>query len=354
MKVGIVTITELDNFGNRLQNYALQETLKSLGVEVETIPNYITYRYRRETKRILKEIYEGLRYRNRIKLSDILKQIRFSKFDKKYFDFSKYFSEINYISEELDCNFDYFVAGSDQIWNPYFSFNYDFNFLKFCSPSKRIVYSASFGVDEIPDDRKNLFMDYINNIKNVSVREYAGKEIIKKLCHREVPVFVDPSMLLSKTQWLKLAKKPFWMSKNENYILKYYLGKKDENKIMSELGVKYKNYRVIDIHNKLDIEKYSITPAEFIWLIDNAKIVMTDSFHGTVFSIILKTPFINQKRIDSSVSMNSRIESLYKITNYKISDLVNDYHISNSEEIDRTIELCRNKSINYLKSALKI
>lgn len=357
MKIGIVTITELDNFGNRLQNYALQEILKSLGAEVDTIPNYITYRYRKSKERIVKEFLNSLRNRNRIQLSNILKQIRFSIFDKKYFNFSKYYSEIDYISPELNASYDFFIAGSDQIWNPYFPFNRDFNFLTFCDREKRISYSASFGVDTIPENRINSYNVFLSGINHLSVREYAGEKIIKELTGRSSSVLVDPTLLLSYNQWLEIARKPRWIKNADEYILTYFLGDISiKNNISSKIknDSKYKNCQIIDINNPEIIKQFIVNPSEFIWLINNAKLVVTDSFHGTVFSIILGVPFFNVNRQDSNISMNSRIESLYTILDLEKCDGINNQHIIYREKLLSTIEKQRNKSIHYLSKTLNL
>ena len=334
MKVGIVTITELENFGNRLQNYALQETLKSLGAEVETIPNYITYRHRKRKSWQLKKLFIGLKNRSRSQISEIIKIKRFEKFDRKHFTFSKYYSEINYIPKDLESAYDYFVAGSDQIWNPIFPFNLDFNFLKFCDKSKRVAYSGSFGVEQIPEKYEKQITDYINGFPDISVREFSGQNIVRDLTGKEARVLFDPTLLLDRCSWQALSRKPKWLDEDKKYILVYYLGKKEAlTKILESVNQSHPDlasYEIIDIHDQKLVKQYTITPDEFVWLIDHAGLMITDSFHGTVFSILMETPFIHSLR-EGGVNMNSRIFSLFKELSLPFSEAVYTDHINNTD-----------------------
>lgn len=356
MKIGLVTITELDNFGNRLQNYALQKTLLQYADTVETIPNLITYEYRKSKKYQIMELLSGFKHNNRQKIAEILRQLRFEAFDRKYISFSSAYSTIKYISPELDSLYDIFVAGSDQIWNPYFPFNRDFNFLQFTSREKRIAYSASIGVEAIPEKRKEQFTDYFNSIDSISVREFAGQRIIKELTGKDVPVLPDPTLLLTPEEWISIEKKPKWFNSKE-YILTYFLGEKqllssfiDDIKTKDET---YGRYELIDLNNKSLIREYTYRPDEFIWLIHHAKLMITDSFHGTVFSILMSTPFASLSRIDSGVSMNSRIETLYRLLGEKFTEnQINTVHIENNEIILEKLDYLRQLAYTYLSENL--
>lgn len=360
MKIGIVTITELDNFGNRLQNYALQSYLQSYDIQVETIPNYIIYKNRKnylyKAKKIVKGVLKALIKRNINLISELYKQRRFEKFDRHYFTFSKEYSTIDYISPKLNAMYDYFIAGSDQIWNPYFTFNFDFNFLQFADINKRIAYAASFGVSELPEKDKECFKKYLDGMKCISVREFAGQKIVKELTGKDIPVVLDPTLLLTKEQWLKIEKKPKWI-KQQKYILTYYLGDvAPRDTLFNRIKIDYpefKNMQIIDIHDTNKIRAFSITPDEFIWLIHNASLMITDSFHGTVFSVIMNTPFITQNRVDNYVQMNSRIESLYQLLKIDSNELVHMYG-NDIENINNNIENNRIIAHNYLLNALGI
>lgn len=357
IKLGIVTITELDNFGNRLQNYALQTVLQNMGCEVETIPNYIAYKYRKNVIYKIMQIIINIIKPGSNRLAKLYKQHRFEKFDKKYFKFSKYYSTIDYIAPELAKEYDFCIAGSDQIWNPNFLFNFDFNFLSFIEKDKRIAYSASFGVDDLPNKFEDSFKNWINGIPSISVREFEGKYIIKNLTGRDVQVLVDPSLLLTRQDWTDIEQKPKWIC-NQKYMLLYLLGNDDlldeKLKQLYEKYPKYKDYQIIDINNFKKLREFSITPDEFIWLIDHSEIMITDSFHGTVFSILMKTPFLYMDRIDNNIPMSSRIKSLFRLLGINNNDIIYTEHINKYSHIETNIENERIKAYKFLRSALRI
>lgn len=364
MKIGLITITNGENYGNRLQNYAVQEVLKSLGCEVETFKN-ITGQYKDDTKVIkdiikifFSKIYLKLDFKEINKLNKIARYMRFQEFNKKYINISNYVIKKGNVPANLSEKFDYFICGSDQVWNPNFYFNSEVDFLTFAKKGQRIAYSPSFGVSKIPDDRKEDYIKWINGMDYLSVREQAGANIIKELTNREAIVLVDPTMMLSKNEWLSIAKMPRWKS-DKKYILTYFLGNKDEetekriNKIAKENNLEVIN--LMDINNK---NIYCVDPREFIALINNAELMCTDSFHGIVFSLIMKTNFILFNRKDNEVSMNSRLETLLSLFNMKnrINENVTDTDIFNVDfsKVDKIIDDERNKAIQYLKESLSI
>ncbi len=356
MKIGIVTITELDNFGNRLQNYALQQTLKKYGHEVETIRNYITYRYRKKrTYKVVSAMKGGIMYAfgRKRKIAELFKQKRFEAFDKRYFSFSHFYSEKNFISPKLNESYDAFIAGSDQIWNPYFVFNFDFNFLTFSEKRKRISYAASFGVDNIPKEKQHVFSEYINGMNCLSVREYAGAEIIFRLTGKEAQVVLDPTMLLTAREWRKFSKRPKWLI-DERYILTYYLGSTNDRHVIFEKLYEnndiYRKYKIIDICNFNNLQSYAITPDEFVWLVDHAEFMVTDSFHGSVFSLLLNTKLIVVDRKDSAKPMNSRIDTLFKTFNLSRSEFIVDS--GEKASFETILKEKREESVSYLTNAL--
>lgn len=315
-KIGIVTITELDNFGNRLQNFALQKVMENKGFCVETIPNYIRYKYRKSMRHKINQIWKTFRYKDKVYLSELLKQLRFEHFDKEYIHFSKEYSTISYIPANLSEKYDYFLAGSDQIWNPYFAFNFDFNFLSFAPKEKRIVYAASIGVDTISDEKKAFLKGYLNEIEHISLRETAGAVLAKQITGKSFPVVLDPTMLLSANDWEKIEKKPIWAKEND-FALVYSLGEKNSEQLkieLSKLDTEFDSQLdIINLSNKNTIHSYSIRPDEFLWLVHHTKIMITDSFHGMVFSLLFGTPFIPITRDGEYISMNSRIVSLFQM-----------------------------------------
>ena len=353
-KIGIVTITELDNLGNRLQNYALQEVLKRKNFEVETIRNLIIYGNRKKCLYKISELFKGIVKGNfKYRLGMVTKQHRFEKFDRKYFKFSKWKSTIDTIDKELCDEYDYVIAGSDQIWNPYYSFNMDFNFLSFVEKEKRIAYAASFGVDSIPKEKEEQYKKGLNGINYISVREYQGAKIVNKLTSKACEVMPDPTLLLDKSEWIKIEKKPKWLN-NERYILKYFLGSDREyTDSIKKLRDDYKKLKVIDIHNIYDKKRFSITPDEFIYLIHKCELMITDSFHGTVFSIVMQRPFLHViRKENNNVKTNSRIDSLFKMCKIENKELVCREHLDN-KRVEILKELQKEANV-FLDKALGI
>ena len=201
---GIVTINDNNNYGNRLQNYAVQEFLKKENIQPLTLKNipikngkdkYILRVLKNYIKKILKkpsQIFEGRRK-------------SFSEFNENI-DF--YEKEINAYSKISD-QFDFFITGSDQVWNPNFGRLRDVDLLSFATPEQRISFSASFGISELPENSKKKAKKELEKFKAISVREDRGKEIVEELTGRkDVQVLVDSTMLLTSEEWDTVANKP--------------------------------------------------------------------------------------------------------------------------------------------------
>lgn len=345
-KAGIITLFGEYNFGNRLQNYAVQEFLKKFGLEVETI-KYIGFNddvAKNETEK------------------DIIRLDKFKKFNENI----KFADEIIYkeldVKEEFHENFDYIIIGSDQIWN--YTFDKIFSdkaFGAFAPKHKKISLSASFGINCLPDeDTENYIIckDGIENIRAISVREDVGSDLIKELSGRtDVQVLVDPTMLLTLEEWEKVIKKPESL-KTDKFILKTFLGNLSEE-TTQELNrvAKENDCEIIDISNP-NSQYYDMGPSEFLYLVKNAFLVATDSFHACVFSILFSTPFVIFERDDANLkNMYSRIETLlgkfdmeYRKFNGKITDeiLHNDFL-----GVMPILEKERKKAKQFLENALK-
>lgn len=303
MKAGIVTITNGYNYGNRLQNYAVQEALESVGISAETIwkttnvfdtenPAYLRKLY---IKRFLH--YHLTKEENRI--------LNFYRFNKTYIHRSSQMINEK-VPEKLSEKYDYFIAGSDQVWNPYLEYCTEANFLTFAESLQKIAISPSIAIEEIPERNKEDFSKWIRDFRLLSVREEKGAELIRNLCGREAEVLCDPTMYLSAYQWEKIEKKPEKCP--EEYVLTYYLGSYDDSyRNWVQTFAKKQNLKIFELQSE---EHFGIAPDEFLYLIHHATCVCTDSFHGTVFSLIFHTPFIVFERKDGFKTMKSRLDTL--------------------------------------------
>lgn len=292
------------------------------------------------------------------KLNYISREVKFNEFTKKNIKQSRFTISKENINTKIVSEYDYFVCGSDQVWNPHFFFNSEIDFLTFANKSQRIAYSPSFGVAEIPKEYEGMYEEWINGIEYLSVREKAGANIIKYLTDREAIVLVDPTVMLTKNEWLSISKKPKWKS-GKKYVLTYFLGEKSKD-VKSKIDkiCNDNNLELINLTDNSNKYIYSTDPQEFLWLINNCELMCTDSFHGVVFSLIMKSNFIVFERKDNNLSMNSRIETLLNLFNMndrlEKNVLNDDIFKTNFKSIDAIIEEEREKAINYLKNALNI
>lgn len=365
MQIAIITITGYKNYGNILQNYALQYFVDNLSKENSAITiwvekcnsefksRFITYA---KVRNYFLNRHDFRNYADSGKIYySIIREYNFKKFSDKYinaiFDYE--------VKPDLNDRYDYFIAGSDQIWNPNFV-DLKNEFLQFADRKKRVAYAASFGVSEIKTDKIEIVKKGLEGIDYISVREQAGAKIVKDLTGKDVPVLVDPTLLLTAEEWEKVMERPVWY-RDEKYILVYFLSKlpdKIRNDIKN-LAEKYK-LKIIDLMDRENIDYYCSPPSEFLYLIKNCSLMYTDSFHGTVFSILNKRPFVTCSR-EGGINMDSRIDtllSMFNLESRKISK-ENNYEIADPMEIEypdveAILDRERQRSKEFLCKALNI
>ncbi len=342
-----MTINSL-NYGNRLQNYALQTVLESLGYSVETIKrcNYIW------DERSIREIIA-----NEMRVLFKTKKGLFIKFDRKYINYSIYYATANEIDSRITDDYDFFISGSDQIWNPFFSYRVgSCDLLAFSPTEKRISYAASFGVDSIPEELKPMYQEQLAKYSFLSVREQAGVKLIKELANKDATLVLDPTLLLEENDWNQIAMKPASVPVSK-YALVYIIGGYSHKENDDIIKAREKDGLVIvDVLKQDDNGKnLPIGPAEFIWLIKHAEKVITDSFHATVFSIIFGTTVSTHQR--DGINMSSRILSLAGTTGLK--ERIDDdgvFRVNKDEDFinaRKKITEAKDFSVNFLANALK-
>ena len=346
-QVGLATMTCGENYGNVLQNYAVQTLIERCGYQALTLnnqtkrgfpdaaakkpplrrkllPSYL--RAYRRTK--LKSRYgckntrdcygAGLRGAKQRKADyDAAVQRRVERFracrervirtDDVAFDASR-------LPREHLSQFSAFVCGSDQVWNPYFHTNSMIEFLQFAPAYKRIALAPSFGVAALPESRKKTFSAWIASIPHLSVREQAGAELIKELTCREVQVLLDPTFALTAEDWRRFSRAPAHKPQG-SYVFCYFLGNETKHylKYIRQYA-RQKHCQIVDACDIRSLQYYDADPQEFVWLLDHANAVFTDSFHGMAFSINLEKPFVVFDRVDGGASMSSRITTVLKKT----------------------------------------
>lgn len=357
-KVALYTIQSI-NYGNRLQNYASQEVIKSLGYDVVTLrnsPKGSEIKLQLELRPylyILKPILPIISY---------LKTYIFGFFNKdKNNNYRLFNKKIKFTSDYIGVEgyskdlkkYDVIVAGSDQIWNTEFSFVSKNSFFPF-EHSCKISFSSSFGIENIPDDLE--IKKSLKEFKKISVREEAGAKIIKNFIGEDVEVLVDPTMLLSVEEWKKVSKKP----KNFNkklYVLTYFLSPKSDKAFEQLNKLKEEGLQVYELFDNSNTVTRCAGPSEFLYLIENASIILTDSFHACIFSFLYNKPFLVYDRNKKGNTMNSRLNTLlkkFKIERkYEKSGLKNDIWEHEYTEGYEILKEERKKAINFLKKALE-
>lgn len=361
MKVYIVTFHQYNNYGSRMQNFALCCSIQALGAQP------ITLAVENDRDKIIRFIQDAF------SVLPIMcnKQRRWKNNRKKKKVFSDFNRKLHF--QVMTCDEMYrlefsdavAMAGSDQIWSPDHIAKKineaELYFLRFAPKEKRFAYAPSFGVEHIPGALLEMYKEYICDFKQLSVREVAGQKIIKELTDLDVPVLPDPVFLLSKEEWKEIAGNSDIELPRGKYVLTYFLSK--QNKALWENIKKYaqeKKLNIIRIAGN-EYRKGDIVPApdEFVKLLDGAERVFTDSFHGSVFSVIMQTPFAVFKRSD--VDQLSRIDMLLKKYELTMAFVNNENtedkfdRIFKAEDFTQTEKIIaeeRQKGLSYLKQII--
>ncbi len=308
-KIGIITIYGYQNYGNRLQNLAVQEILRERGFCAESIvlvDSHMKWRWRTLA---LRKFLQG-----KI-LGDIQSEriYRFLAFDRKYIKTKYLFKTDGQESFHSLPEYDYFAVGSDQVWNICMNSiarNSAFYFLRFAEDARKVCISPSIGVDAIPEEYVEQVRQWLSGFRYLSCREKKGAQEITRITGRDCEWLIDPTLYLSGERW----KKTFSLQASDQppYVFLAFLDgiSKDLRKHLEEYAANG-GYTIIDPFDPCS-SFYGIDPARFVELIFNAHIVFTDSFHVTAFSINFHVPFYVFNR-NTVTNMFSRIESICEI-----------------------------------------
>lgn len=365
-RVGIITIPDYNNYGNRLQNYAVREYFCKKGYETVTLEmnDFAFKKYKaRKYKLFLKKygltmgvfLFEAL-------TGGCLKAKRELYFEK----FTKQFLNVKYIPEyteelivELNHKIDYFVLGSDQIWHPFVNDTPNLYFARFTQANRKIYFAPSFGVKELPLDYAEVVKKELSSAMYLSVREIEGAEIIKKLTGKQAEVLMDPTLMLAANEWSKIERRPKDL-KDKKYILCYFLGEiSPEYEAQIASAKKKYGAEVYYLADSTKDKGYVNGPSEFLYCIHHAQMILTDSFHAAVFSIIFHKVFNVFSRLNqdyNNAGLDSRVDTLLnklKIGNHKYkteNGLCFDTDYNSSDEI---IESEKQKTEQFIQISMK-
>ncbi|MCR5670846.1 MAG: polysaccharide pyruvyl transferase family protein [Butyrivibrio sp.] len=361
IKIAKITQDGYNNYGNTLQRYALQEYLLGYADTVDSIwhtPNRTLEKYWKWRKKDYIKFainYKG--FRDKISKGhyawDYVRRARFYDFNQKYINNVYPTGSL----EDTVNNYDYFVTGSDQVWNPTYK-KLDDGFLTFCPPQKRIAYAASIGAAKIPEDQIEYYKNNLRDMHAISVREDSAGDIIKDLTGKTCQTVLDPCLCISADKWADMAETPYWIPDKE-YMFSYFLGPTPPE--IDNIAAKY-GLENIKVYDKNNFYHATISPQEWLALISNAKVIYTDSFHCSVFSMIFRKPFVICDRIGSEniQQMRTRFDTLFSRFGYsdRFVDSDTNYMVKDPFYVDYSdfqtnLEKEKQISDNYLNSIFK-
>ena len=362
-KIGIVTLYHKNyNYGGQLQAYAMQKIFTTENTDAELIT------FENDSKKYLIKRLKDLgfkksfrSFKNKIQFKKLLRNAEFKQeHEKKIARFDKFIDDIPhtklYNSATIaECNeiFDSYVCGSDQIWNP--GWWNDILVLGFAN-KPRFSYAASIARTKLTEEEVKYLKDNTDAYEAISVRESQAQEMLKECLNRDIDFVLDPTLLVDAEHWASIANNP---STDEEYAFIYMVGNSKGLKEHIYEECHKKGLKVISIGYSKNTyfaseEKYSdmvikdAGPNEWLGWIRNAKYVFTDSFHGSVFSILFQRQFwcFERDNPKDKQNENSRLYSFLSITGLEKRLLAHDTSIFENEE---------NTVIDYekVKNALK-
>lgn len=367
-QIATITFHASHNHGSCLQAYALQKFIQN---EFPNTGYHIINFYTDKQKSLYGKPY------NVITTKSLIKRLIFTGYKKKILErkqnFEKFVNSKLSLTQEYstleglkraDLHFDYYISGSDQLWNHALSdFDWSF-FLEFCDTKnggQKISYAASFGSKSekwSPEDLRRARKD-LQDYKHISVREPASAAMVKKIINREPEINVDPTLLIDEEDWDKLVGDRLIQ---QDYIFLYDLkGLKRSYDIAKRLSKEYKLPVVIVKENSKRhlfyhfIKKYEAGPFEFLNYMKYAKFIVSSSFHGTVFATIFQKPFL---AVDGNTDF--RISNLLKNMGLTDRGIASVGELSNKKDLftidyssrDKVIRAEQKRSQQYFKKAL--
>lgn len=381
-KIGVCACYNTRNYGSMLQSLATGVKLENLGYNYEFIRytrkptldlviksldripeilrSKVANKKREKDLKRYPEIAVGIKQRNGY--FEVFMNQMFTKMSPRYDTYGEL--------KQAATNYAAVLVGSDQLWRPEGYTTGFYNLMFVPDEVPKIAYATSFGVSRIPENKKKIAKQFLSRMDYISVRELRASEMIKELIGRDVPTVVDPTLLFTGEEWNNII--PYKKIIDEKYIFCYLLGSNPQHREWVNELKKSTEYKIVTIPFLDEFVEADITfgdyqifdagPSEFVNLIRNAEYVCTDSFHGSVFSILNHKQFVTFNRFadGSKNSRNSRIDSLLTQTGLlsrrmteasrDICDVIDgkmDYVM-----VEKRLTKMRNESVDYLRNAL--
>lgn len=363
MKTGLVTFYHIHHYGALLQAAATERAVESLGGQCEIIDYYVNQNnalFRKPTGvgSAAADAHTALHYK-----ALKARYQRFETFAKDHLRISGHRFESLEELRNAELPYDLILSGSDQIWNPkiFPDGHFDPVFFGAFSQRRKIAYAPSFGVPHIPEGMEEELRGYLREFSHISVREKQGQKIVRDTTGQEVPVVLDPTLLLTAEQWSGMAAAP---DREGGYILCYCISRPGAlapyiHQLAEKTGLPV--VQLCGIRQKVHPRARCVLdagPAEFLGLFQHASYVCTNSFHGTVFSVQFQKPFFTavapselaEPESSRTFSILNRLELTQRIIGK--GDTAGLEDAIDWTEVNQRLCLARQSSLDYLHAAL--
>lgn len=367
--VGIITFHNSYNCGSMLQSYALQKVLNKLGVKNEIIDFsndgqksvYSIFSKNNNIKNILKNILI-LPYKRRIERN----YFSYELFKNENFCLTK--DKYGSIEDLKKIDYKIVVTGSDQVWNITIEDGDDAYFLPWVKKGKKVAYSPSFGSKNIMKYSDNIekYKKFLLDFNYISIRENNGKKWIYDLTGQVADVLLDPTLLLNREDYEDIVSTKLVLP--SKFIFYYSPGFDHEiNRLVKKIAKKY-DLPIIAFNSKnfyiklMNLQQFTLpeieNPSTYLQLISKATIVITTSFHGTIFSSIFKKCFWTIKNggmfesDDRVLTLTTNLDLNDRLIDIKFDENFDYLCKKNYDQYDTNLEQLRKKSLNYLNESV--
>lgn len=361
MKIGILTFQRANNYGGCLQSYALQHTLTKLGADCEVIDlKGSVLSLPLDDHRGLAQRVKTFIVRTGAKVVKGAANHSFDVFRRKHIRYSPPMDADRL--RDAAPQYDMFVSGSDQVWNCNIADNVDVYLQTFFDDPaiRRVSYAASFGFSDLPAARQDSYRRALEKFDRISVRETDGAKIVRELTGRDPQITLDPTLLMDREEWDALAE-PLHLK--GDYIFVYQLGLSPRLLAFTRALAKKTGLKLVfvpfPVGQPIPGRWYpTISPAKWVWLVKNARYVVTNSFHGLAFSLLFGRQFYVEVSKDLS-NLASRITHLLDVAGLPqrlVSDDDFDAVLAQPDidhsQVEPRLAAARETSMDYLRSLL--
>lgn len=358
LKCGIVTFHSSHNYGSVLQAYAMVKVMQRLGLDAELID----FRHPRTTDMYEWRLWSP--YKNwKWNLRELVLRGLFGFGKKREQVFSDFIENVLVKSKRVkDKNdipdiYDVLICGSDQIWNPKASGENDpIYYLDFGTTTCKFSYAASSGSVRFGDSNPTQFKKYLTNLKSIGVREQFMKDYIKEAFGLESTVNPDPTFLLDATEWAQIEKP--YKGLPEKYLLVYTIEYAKETVAFAHAVAQHLKLPIVQIcndrgvraflHKDVDYSLMDVAPQQFLWLFHHATFVVTNTFHGNMFSVIFRKKFIHY----AIKSNDTRITTLHNVIGLDFSRKVYPSYAISEIQFNLNYEKCEKRISAYIQMGI--